>query len=127
MELILPRYCLRAFVSFLLVSQYILVAAQQIESYNGSIVFSIPGAKMMFTSDAGTASAGAGNATTFATQASVDTALGVVQVQFGGIQSQLTSTSTRINGIDTVNNGLQTQVNAKKRKKKRHINLHNNY
>ena len=89
------------------------VTAQQIETYNGSIIWSIPGAKMMLMSDAGTDTLAGVNSTTFATQSALDTALGGIQGQFGGIQGQLTTTSTRINGIDTVNNGLQAQVTHK--------------
>ena len=94
-----------AFILCIIQNHYAIVAAQSIESVNGSIVWSIPGATMKFSSDA----AGAvlllpgGRMTTFASQSALDTAIGATQSQFS-------STSTRINGIDAVNTGLQSQV-----------------
>jgi hypothetical protein len=125
---LLNACCVVALCYVLLIgSQHLIVAAQQIEANNGSIIWSIPGAKMVFSSDASIEFPAAVNATTFATQSALDTALGGIQGQFGGIQGQLsgiqgqfggiqgqlTTTSTRINGIDTVNNGLQAQVTQK--------------
>ena len=76
---LLNACCVVALCYVLLIgSQHLIVAAQQIEANNGSIIWSIPGAKMVFSSDASIEFPAAMNATTFATQrlSALDTALG---------------------------------------------------
>ena len=92
-------------LGYLIVSNHIIVAAQNIEAINGSIIWSIPGATMKFSSNVADAAATAGGATTFASQSALDNAV-------SGLQSQFMSTSTRINGIDTRINGIDTRIDT---------------
>ena len=109
----LALYMLGARYVFLLMiaSQHEICAAQQIEAYNGSLVWTIPGAKMVLSSDSfDEAATRGGGVTTFASQSALDNVVGLMQTataglqsQFAGLQSQLTSQSAR-------DDGLQTQV-----------------
>ena len=84
--------------SLLIDSNHFIVAAQQIEAINGSLIWSIAGARMTLSPDTpGATGAAGGGATTFVSQGALDMAVGFIQNQL----TQLQTTNTQLQTANT--------------------------
>ena len=87
--------------SLLIDSRHFIVVAQQIEATNGSLIWSIPGARMTLSSDTPRATAGGGGATTFVSQGALDMTVGLIQNQLTQLQTANTNLALQTQTANT--------------------------
>ena len=97
--------------SLLIDSNHFIVAAQQIEATNGSLIWSIPGARMTLSPDTpGVTGTAGGGSTTFVSQGALDMAVGFIQNQLTQLQTANTNLAVGLAQTQTTLNQTVTQV-----------------